>query len=414
MLKTWTHRKACRLCNSRHVVPAFKLNYTPPATAFVRPDGTTDCAEKIPLIVTLCENCKHVQSLDVVDPALLFDNYIHSSLKTLDTVQHADWLVQEAISRGHVQKGDLVVDIGSGNGALLKAFKKAGMKVIGIDPSPHSAAQSIVDGVTIYGELFTPALSNRISKEHGLASLVTAEYVLGSIDNLHAVATGVRHILKPEGLFCFLEPYLADMLEQNLFDLVQHERISYFSALPLEPFFRSVHMHLIEAKRIDYRGGSLCGIVQRADGPHVVSTHLKELVDKEKSTKLQSIDTLNSFAARVEEMKIVLNGMVSDFKSQGKHVAGYGASGRTVSFVHEFGWTSDIIEFIADENPHKHGLFLPGTTIPVVHPGALKDHKPDVIIIFAYNHREQIIQLHAEFRRGGGKFIVPFPMPSLI
>jgi SAM-dependent methyltransferase len=355
-----------------------------------------------------------VQMLDVVAPELMFNQYLHASHSTPDASQHAGEFVKTFMAGGHIQKGALVIDIGSGNGELLRAFKNAGMKVIGIDPSSHSASQSIIDGVTVYGELFTPSLANRISKEHGLASLVTAEFTLGSIDNLHAVAAGVRHILKPEGLFHFSEPYLADVVSQNLFDLVQHERISFFSVLPMGPFFKTVHMHLIDARRSSYRGGTISFTVQRSDGPHVVSSDLQAIIDEEKKGKLQSVETLQAFAARAESIKSEINTILTELKTRGKRVAGYGASGRTVSMIHEFGWSTDTIEFVADDNTVKQGLFIAGTTIPVVSPKAIHDMKPDVIFIFAYNHRDEIMRNLAGFHRDGGKFIIPFPKPSVI
>jgi len=413
MPKTLTHRKACRFCNSRSIKHALRFVFTPPDTAFVTvDDGSAESPEAFPLIISLCEKCKLVQMLDVVDPITLYKHYPHANFVTPSVTHHFDAYAQEAVNKGHIQKGDLIVDIGSGDGDLLRAFKKLGMKVIGVDPSTHSANQAKIDGIIIYSDYFTPQLAGQILKEHGKAALITANFVLGSVDNLHAFMAGVRHILRPDGLFYFEEPYLADILEKNLFDVFHHERLSLVTATPLEPFLRSTHMHLMDVRRSPFRSGSIRCIAQRSDGPHVVSASLKSFIDGEQSSNIHSAETLASFAARIEDLKTSLKKMVADLKSEGKRVAGYGASGRTVTFVHECGWQSDVLEYIIDDNPFKHDLMLPGTSIKVVHPNAIRDQKPDVIVLFAHNYADHILHQHEEFRKAGGKFIIPFPMPK--
>jgi len=411
MPKTWTHRKACRFCNSRSITHALRFTFTPPDTAFIYPDGTGEVAETIPLIISLCEKCKLVQMLDVVDPLILYKQYPHANFTTPSVTNHFDAYAQEAVSKGHIQKGDLIIDIGSGDGDLLRAFKKLGMKVVAVDPSAHSASQAKADGITLYSELFTPQLAGQIVNDHGKASLITANFALGSIDNLHACMAGIRHILKQEGLVYFEEPYLVDILEQNLFDVFHHERLSLITATPLEPFLRSTHMHLIDIRRSPFRRGSIRCIAQRSDGPHVVSASLKSFIENESSANIHSADTLSAFATRVEELKSELKKMVNDLQQDGKHIAGYGASGRTVTFVHECGWQTDVLDYIVDDNPYKHDLMLPGTSIKVVHPNVIRERKPDVIILFAHNYADHIMNQHEEFRKAGGKFITPFPMP---
>jgi len=393
---------------------ALRYVFTPPDTAFIPADGSTETTETIPLIISHCEKCKLVQMLDVVDPLILYKQYPHANFVTPSVTAHYEAYAQEAVTKGHIQKGDLVLDIGTGDGDLLRAFKKLGMNVIGVDPSAHSASQAETDGLILYQDFFTPQLAGQIVKEHGKAALITANFVLGSVDNLHAFMAGIRHMLKPDGLFYFEEPYLADILEQNLFDVFHHERLSLITATPLEPFLRSTHMHLIDIRRSPFRHGSIRCITQRSDGPHVVSASLKSFIESEHKSNLHAAATLSSFATRVEELKSSLKNMVADLKSDGKRVAGYGASGRTVTFVHECGWQTDVLDYIIDDNPHKHDLTLPGTTIKVVHPNAIRDQKPDVIVLFAHNYSDHIMHQHDEFRKAGGRFIIPFPMPKIV
>ncbi|HMP89633.1 MAG TPA: class I SAM-dependent methyltransferase [Kiritimatiellia bacterium] len=413
MLKTWTHRKACRLCNSRHVVPVLKFAFTPPGTCYIQSDGSALITEKLPLIVSLCEKCRHIQMLDVVDPVIQFDTYPHTGITTSAVNSHYEAYASDAVARGRLNKGDFVIDIGCGDGTLMRAFRKLGMNVIGVDPSTQAVAQAKIDGIPIFKDQFSPNIANKIIQKYGNASLITANYTLGSVDNLHAVAAGARHLLKKDGLFFFEEPSLPDIIKNNMFDLVHHERISFFTAIPLEAFFKSTLLHLIDLKRNDFRGGTIRGVVQRSDGHHVVASSLPETIQEEKRSALQSVETLTAFANSVEIVKADLKKIVQDLKSQGKKIAGYGASSRTVTFIHECGWDSDTIAFIADDSHNKHDFRVPGTSISVVHPDAIRDRKPDAIIIFAVNDAGEIMKNNDAFRQTGGKFIIPFPRPTV-
>jgi len=412
MPKVWTHRKPCRLCNSRNVLPLFKFAFTPPAACFVRPDGSAGCVEKIPLIVSRCGQCGLLQMLDVVDPGILFREDVHASMVTSTMARYVETLADELLSEGRIRKGDLVVDIGCGDGSLLRALKKRGMRVAGIDPSAASANQAAKDDIPHQRDFFTPAVANTVLKEHGPATLVIAQHTLGSIDNLHAVMAGIRYLLKQDGLFIFEEPALADLLAGNRFDAVHHDRLTFLTAATMDPFLRSTHMHLIEARRTDHRGGTFRGYVQRSDGPHVAAATLKPYADGERAAGIYNVDKLNEFVSRVEAVKRQVQALVTKQLEKGRKVAGYGASARTVTFIHECGWTAEQIAFVVDDNPLKQGLLIPGTDIPVYGPSALKEKKPDLILLFAGHHAEVILKQHDAYRQSGVTFLGLLPTPA--
>jgi 2-polyprenyl-3-methyl-5-hydroxy-6-metoxy-1,4-benzoquinol methylase len=381
-------------------------------TAFTPQADPSADPEKIPLILSLCEKCRHVQVLDVVDPNLMFKAYPHTGLATPGTAKHLEAIAQEAAQRSHLQKGDLVVDIGAGNGTLLDVFKKMGMKTIAVDPSAQAQVCAKNLGIPIYSELFSPGLANTIMAKHGAASLVTSSYTLGSVDNLHAVMAGVRYLLKPNGLFYVEEPYLPEILAHNLFDALNHERLSFFTITALQPFLQATMMHLVEATHIKDGGGALRVILQRSDGHHVASASINDLVETErKRLGPTAVEAFNQFAVRVEDLKTKIKSMTDDLKRQGKKIAGYGASSRTVTFVHECGWDHTVLDYIIDDDNGKHGTHVPGTRIPVVSAAALKENRPDAVILFAYHDASFIMDRHADYQKSGGRFIRPFPMP---
>jgi hypothetical protein len=404
MPKIWTHRKACRLCNSRNVVPILKFAFTPPEL-IARPDVplAPEHTEKVPLVVSLCEKCRTVQSLDLIKPELLFDDYPFSDVPSAPASFY-DSFAQQVADRGHLHKGDLVVDIGSGNHRLLRLFKSMGFTVISVDPSQPSTELAAQLGIHHYRDYFSPAVAAQILKTHGKVSAVTATFVIGSIDNLHTLASGVRHMLKQDGLFFFAEPYLGDILLDDSFERITHETISLISLAPLDTFFRSVFFHLIDVRR-DESARCLVGVVQRSDGPHVASAATSAMIQSEKENGMPSTSAITTFVARAEQKKQSIQQQVSKITTNGGRVAGIGVSNNMVTCVHECGWDRQAIACVLDYNPKRIGSMVSGTDIPIVSWKRLQEETFGAVVVMgAIGSEEAATALH-DYRKAGGLVI---------
>ena len=402
MPKILTHRKSCRFCNSRNIKPVLRFEQTPLNVLTDHATNESLIEERQPLILSVCENCKLVQLLDITSPEILHRNPSDRIDPSPATLDHFKAYARTAAETAKLEKDDLVIDIGCGNRALLDEFQRLGMRTIGVDPV-------VTADDNHYGEFFTPALAGIIADKHGKASLVTANYVMGSVDNMHAFMAGVRHLLKPEGLFIAEEPYLADVIEQSMFDTINHKRLSFFTASPLNLFLKTIHMHLINTQRIPFRRGSVRMTIQRSDGHRVIAPELNEFIDQENASGLYSVDRLNNFADQIEALKNSFRKSIADIKNNGGTIAGYGASGRTLTMILECGWQTGVIDFIVDGKQHEEGVLLSGTDIPVFSMHALSQRKPTHLFIFSYYDADYIIEQNEEFAAQGGKFIVPFP-----
>jgi hypothetical protein len=73
------------------------------------------------------------------------------------------------------------------------------------------------------------------------------------------------------------------------------------------------------------------------------------------------------------------------------------------------GIRSDFLDYTVDRNPYKQGYFLPGTHIPILAPDAIRDTRPDYLLILPWNLREEIMGQMAYIREWGGQFVVPIP-----
>lgn len=365
--------------------------------------------EVYPLDLFNCSDCGHVQLLDVVDPVLLFKDYVYVSGTSPVFVKHFEEYTTQILQDYAPAQGSLVVDIGSNDGTFLHFFKKVGMATLGIDPAIDIAALACERGIETWPHFFSPKLARKIVKSHGKAAVVAANNVFAHCDDLNEIVEGVRTILKPEGLFFFEVSYLLDVYEKQLFDIIYHEHLAYHSVKPLKRFFEANGMTLIDVQRVKTHGGSLRGIVQLESGTRKVSDSVEALSSIEENIGLYKSNTMVEFGSRIETLGKKLNALLRDIKSKGMNVAGFGAPAKATTLMHHFGIGSEFIDYIVDDSHLKHGLFSPGFHIPIVPTTTIYDKPPDFLIILAWNFAESIIKNHTRFHELGGRFIVPLP-----
>jgi SAM-dependent methyltransferase len=390
-------------------VEVLKLTPTPPANAFVKASERGRPQQTFPLDFFLCRACGHLQMLDVVDPAVLFEDYVYVSGTSPVFVKHFEKYAESVMTRFSVQPGSLAVDIGSNDGTLLKVFKNAGMRTLGIDPAKAIAAQASASGIETLPVFFTERLAGELRVQRGAASVVTANNVFAHADDLKGMLAGIRTLLADDGVFVFEVSYLLDVYTKTLFDTMYHEHLAYHSVRPLRDFFKANGMELIMAERVDSHGGSLRGTAQLANGPRRPDPSVEGLIAEEAKLGLQTVGSLKAFGAKIDSVKASLQKVLKGFKAVGKRIAGFGAPAKATTLMYHFGLGPDLIDFIVDDSPLKQGLYSPGLHIPVVPSQAILDKKPDYLLILAWNFADPIIAKQKAFSDNGGRFIIPLP-----
>ncbi|CCQ75491.1 class I SAM-dependent methyltransferase [Magnetospira sp. QH-2] len=402
-------RSDCRLCGSRHLEPVFSLTPTPPANALVSADQVGQPQAVYPLDLFFCTDCGHLQLLDVVDPALLFENYVYVSGTSPSFVRHFQDYAGALITGFNLAPDSLVVDIGSNDGTLLKAFKDQGLRVMGVDPAKDIAAKATADGVPTLAEFFSLETARRITGEVGQASVVTANNVFAHADDLAGIVEGVRELLAPDGLFSFEVSYLMDVFEKTLFDTIYHEHLSYHSLKPLCRFLDAQGMQPVKVERPETHGGSLRVISQLKGGARSVDSSVSALVDLEEQKGLDRAETFRGYGAQIDQLRDDLGSLLGDLKARNKVIAAFGAPAKATTLMYHFGLGSGVIDFIVDDSPLKQGLFSPGFHIPILPVTALYERMPDYVLILAWNFATPIMKNNQRYREAGGQFIVPLP-----
>jgi SAM-dependent methyltransferase len=413
MTAEYRKRTNCRLCGSINLREVLELTPTPPANAFVFAESAGKRQQTFPLDLFLCLDCAHAQLLDVVDPAVLFEDYVYVSGTSPVFIRHFREYAETVIARLQPPDNSLVVDIGSNDGTLLRFFLEAGYSVLGIDPARRIAEEASANGIETWPAFFSADLASRIIADRGPAAVVTANNVFAHADDLAGIVEGIRALLAPGGAFIFEVSYLVDVFEKTLFDTIYHEHLAYHSVKSLVPFFRAHGMELVAVERVDTHGGSLRGIAKLArDNPSVASS-VQDLIALEEETGIDRPEGFASFGRRINSVKVELTTLLYRLKAKGFSIAGFGAPAKATTLMYHFGIGSDLIDFIADDSPLKQGLLSPGLHIPVLPSSAIYERKPDYILVLAWNFAAPIMAKHSVFSEQGGKFIVPLPTVNI-
>jgi hypothetical protein len=364
--------------------------------------------EDFALSLHLCRACGNVQIEDVVDPDLLFRAYTYSTTSSLGLVKHFQTYAAEVVAASAAQPGSLVMDIGSNDGSLLKAFRALGHRVLGVDPAVEIARRATAEGVETVPDYFTKLLAERIRDSHGPAAIITANNVFAHSDRLPEMADGIHELLRPDGVFTFEVSYLMDIVQKMLFDTVYHEHLCYHSVRSLDAFFTRHGLRLIDVRRIPTKGGSLRGTVQLAGGLRPVSPVVGRMIEWEDLTRLHAAETWAAYTQQIRSARDGFVGLLDRAKAAGKTVAGYGASPTVTTLINQFELAGRI-DYLVDDNPTKQNTVSPGHHIPVYPSDAIYSKGADVVAILAWNYAAPIMARHTAFTERGGRFVIPLP-----
>jgi hypothetical protein len=399
-------RLACRSCGSLDLEPVLSLGDVPLVNALVEP-GEGEPDRRYPLATVRCPECTLMQITETVSPEILFRNYPYFSSFSDTFLAHAGRFATEAI-RELPDHDTLVIEPGSNDGYLLQHFVAAGVRSIGIEPAENVATVARERGIETISEFLDEELAGRIVAEHGLADLVIANNVLGHVRDLHTFVAGLRVLAGNRGEIVVEVPYLCELINRLEFDTIYHEHVSYFTVTSLTRLFEPHSLAIARVDRMPVHGGSLRLRIASAREP---DASVGRMLDEEQAWGVGRPERFARFADGVASLRVELRELISGMASSGASVAGYGAAAKGVLLANACGLDARLVQFVVDRNPHKQGKLLPGVRIPVRPPEALLEERPDYCLLLAWNIAEEIVEQQAEYRRLGGRFVVPLPVP---
>ena len=397
----------CLIC-SQEVEPFISFGRMPIANGFLSAGDFPD-EYFFDLQAGFCDRCQMVQLTELVDRERMFhDNYPFYSSTSTRMAVHFQSFAQEVLSRRIGGGNPFVVEIGSNDGIMLQHFAQAGIRHLGIEPSANVAAAAQAKGIRTIRRFFDAELAGEIVAEHGQADAFLGANVMCHIPYLHSVLEGIEILLKPDGYVIFEDPYLADIVTKTAYDQIYDEHAFYFSLASIQYLFSRHGMEVVDVQPQDVHGGSMRYIIARR-GARPVAMAVGSLAEKEKTQGLDRRAAFADFRGRVERSREELLFLLRRIQKEGKSVAGYAATSKSTTVLNYCGITPDLLPYISDTTPLKHGKFSPGMHIPIRPYTEFKGRFPDYALLFGWNHAEEIMAKEEAFVAGGGKWILYVP-----
>jgi hypothetical protein len=405
-----TKRSVCRLCGHRLEDIFINLGVSPLANSFLLPEQLSKMEPFYPLKVFVCSQCFLVQLEEVESPEHIFSDYAYFSSFSTAWLDHARRYVEMAIDRFCLGANSKVIEVASNDGYLLKYFHAKRIPVLGIEPAANIAAVAESIGIPTKVLFLSDDTGRKLAEEGHLADLVIGNNVFAHVPRLHSFVAGLKAILKPHGTVTLEFPHLLRLIRQNQFDTIYHEHFSYLSLLTAERVLSDHELEVYDLDELPTHGGSLRIYVRhRGNGVGPVSVNVEALRAKEKEAGFYSLDGYRAFESKVRKVKSDLLDFLIHETRKGNQVAGYGAPAKGNTLLNYCGVGPELIAYTVDQSPHKQGLYLPGTRIPIFSPDHIAETKPAYILILPWNLRDEIADQMAHIRQWGGLFVVPIP-----
>ncbi|MDD5216482.1 MAG: class I SAM-dependent methyltransferase [Candidatus Omnitrophica bacterium] len=400
-------KKTCRYCRTPLPAAFLDLGSVALANSYVPVSAPVNEEFRCPLRTTLCPSCHLVQLTHVVPPDLMFKHYLYVSSTTKTFQKHfADYACTVREKLGNA-KNPLAVDIGSNDGLLLACYQQESLRAVGVDPATNLAEEANQKGLRTLNRYFDKACVTAILAEFGKAHAVSGNNVFAHINDIHAVCRNVSELLDKNGIFVIEFPYLGVMLEKMYFDMIYHEHLSYIAVTPLTRLLPQFGMEVFDIQEVASHGGSLRVFIKKKEGRHKIEPVVSAFLAEEKRRGFDSEQVYRTFAGKVMKVKTDLLACIEKIRAEGRSIAGYGAPAKASTIINFCELNTRQIDYVVDDNPLKQNHFVPGTRIPIVSSARLETHRPDFIIIFAWNFAREILGKIEPLKQRGVRFIVP-------
>jgi hypothetical protein len=400
---------SCRLCGCAVDAVFADLGTSPLANSYLPPTAVNAMEPFYPLRALVCGECFLVQLEEFETPSHIFSDYAYFSSYSSSWIEHSRRYVEQMIERLELGAHSHVVEIASNDGYLLQFFHERQVPVLGIEPAANVARVALQKGIPTLVEFFGRETARSLAGDSA-ADLLIGNNVLAHVPDLNDFIAGMEILLAPGGVITLEFPHLMRLIDENQWDTIYHEHFSYFSFLTVSRAFQEHGLRLFDVEELPTHGGSLRVYGCHAEDPAKPESHAaRELREREREAGYEQLDTYLGYGRRVEADKRQILGFLIDLKQQGLRIAGYGAPAKGNTMLNYCGLRRDFIDYTCDLNPHKQGLFLPGSHIPILAPEAIVEDKPDVVLILPWNLREEIMAQLAFIREWNGRFAVRTP-----
>lgn len=374
----YKRKNYCRCCLSKNLTQYLDLGIQSLANSYHK----NKKQPKAPLRVNLCNDCFHSQLTVVVDPDVMFIDYLYVTGTTETFRKHTEELAKDAVSR-FKEKKPFVLDVACNDGTQLEYFRKFGCDVMGVDPAKNLRKITKGKNIPVVVDYWTSKIAGKYKEKF---DIITATNVFAHVDDVDEFLNASKISLKEDGLLILEFPYAKNMIDHFEFDTIYHEHLSYFLVNSFSSLAKRLDFSVVDIKTTKIHGGSIRFFLKK--GIVKESIKVKKMIRDEQSSKLLKIETYKNFSKQVEKNKIDMINLINKLKKEDKKVIGYGASAKGNTMLNYF---KIKFEYMVDDNELKQGYLTPGQNIPIFAPSVMSREKEDLyIVILAWNFYNEI------------------------
>jgi C-methyltransferase-like protein/putative zinc binding protein/methyltransferase family protein len=399
----------CRLCSAELRHTFVNLGMSPPCESYLTTAQLDQAEQFYPLHVRVCESCLLVQLPAYIAPQDVFSDYAYFSSYSDSWVAHARRFVEEATAKFGLGSQSFLVEVASNDGYLLQHSVARGIRSLGIEPAANIAEVAQRRGIDTEVMFLGEQTGRDVASRHGSADLVVANNVFAHVPDIVDFSKGLRELVADSGRVSIEIPHLLRLIEGNEYDTIYHEHYSYLTLLTAQRVLAAADLQVIDIEELPTHGGSMRIWSAPTAAAVEASPSVARVLADEATAGLDTVEGHDGFARQVAAARNDFVEFLIGCQRTGMRVAGYGAPGKGNTLLNHCGIRSDLMEFTVDRNPHKHGLFLPGTHIPIYPVERLAQERPEYVVIMPWNLRDEITAQLGYIRDWGGRFVVSLP-----
>ncbi len=378
----------CNFCKTKINSIFLDLGKTPPANSLLSNKMDFTKEKKYELVVYVCKKCWLVQTKQIADKKVFFNNkYPYYSSISKTWLKHSELYVHKITKKLKLNKSSKVIEIASNDGYLLQYFKRKKIPCLGIEPTKNTAKICIKKGINVIQKFFSYKLSNKINIK---ADLVICNNVLAHVPNLTDFIRGLENTINKKGVVTIEFPHLKNLIKKVQFDTIYHEHYFYFSLISLKKIVTKLNLKVFDIEKINTHGGSLRVYLCKRENPKKISKRVEQIIREEKSFGLNNIKTYQVFKKKVYQLKKKSLDFIFKSKLKNKKIHAYGAAAKGITFLNYLQISRKDIRYIYDASKFKINKFLPSSHIPIYNPKKLRKNRPNYILILPWNIEKEI------------------------